>query len=111
MTATSRPTSHGYHHISTTQQSTRSASDASEYASACAALASLSPLATIMLMRTPPNLDSISFMLNLGRDQMYSGIKRFEVGQMQSVDRLDDIGKMIKQLWLEKLKQYHERAR
>lgn len=111
MTATSRPINNGYSRMPALPQNARSASDASEYASACAALAALSPLATIMLMRTPPNLDSISFMLNLGRDQMYNGIKRFEVGQMQSVDRLDDIGRMINQLWLEKLKQYHERAR
>jgi hypothetical protein len=50
-------------------------------------------------------------MLGYGYDQVYSNIKRFETGQVQSIDRLDEIGKMLKELWAEKLKQYHERAR
>jgi hypothetical protein len=50
-------------------------------------------------------------MLGYGYDQVYSNIKRFETGQVQSIDRLDEIGNMLKELWAEKLKQYHERAR
>ena len=89
----------------------RSAADKGEYLVALAALAALPPLARLMLWRTAPKIELVSEQAGLGYNQVRDSMRRFETGQMQSIDRIDFISQELNVVWSTELTRYHERAR
>ena len=89
----------------------RSAADKGEYLVALAALAALPPLARLMLWRTAPKMELVSEGANLGYNQARESMRRFETGQIQSIDRIDWISQELSVVWSTELTRYHERAR
>lgn len=88
----------------------RSAADWAEYTMAMQTMATLPPCAVLLLWRTIPTGESVASMSGLSTSTINDAMKRFVAGDRQTVDRLDEIGQQVKNLWYEKIKQVHKGA-